>query len=336
MELKKEQIDKTQRGFLQAVLDRLDERGQCRYTAAIIFRGIRRAFVAEDDIITVCGKPDTEFLCSFAFSCNAHSCVSPYEPLCQPMQGEDSKWNCGGTTFSCKTTYTACAPATPKGTFSCTSFDCKQQIFDCMKFQCNPEAGKTYTCHHELDFLCGWYNQCGETFDCSSGHGYFCTNQVSCSGDLFTCSGGTGDCKKKEGGEGSTTFYCVDEGNPPYDCPDFNAYSDKLPGDFRCGWPQENGQNLFSCYIEFDCQAADDFDCMPDSKFRCGGDKWQKFDCTSKGGDDQFHCRKLFLCQDAAKFKCNESGTPYTCSSVYCTGSDLAAYDCAQPYYPGE
>jgi hypothetical protein len=309
----------TQNDLIEKVVARLLQRNHLANTL-IAKKSIIEHLLREMDVTgPYCGvtQPGSDlFVCN-----NTFSCVQPF--MCN--QGEHEYSGCGITTgsFQCNQTDTP--------SFSCEQGGSVADYFDCQTFDCGVNGNgnsEKFDCNNVVDFLCpGEDYDCVDDFDCTAGHGFFCTNHHDCE-DQFTCSGGT-------------TSGC---GNPPVpvSCspgPNVNGYSgnpggdgNNDPGDFMCSLIGVTN-DTFNCDKNFECRATSDFSCQSSGEFVCAQ--------QSNGGSDEFRCNSTtefecfdrFECASINLFSCDRpNDDPYNCKSSYAECVSKTDKECKKDY----
>lgn len=182
-----------------------------------------------------------------------------------------------------------------KEAFDCTNeFDCDSaagiKAYDCHDFNCGDPGGGngSFDCNATIDFLCAGPDfDCSDTFECSAGHLFLCSDDHDCT-DVFTCKATGND---------------PDEGTK---CPENYSIpgGDGSPGDFLCGSGWEKGDDSFDCLKEFTCDAKSDFNCLATTSFKCGDESGDKFSCSA---DERFDC--------VGAFECFRYGGEYGCAA---------------------
>lgn len=174
---------------------------------------------------------------------------------CRPFVNRDFTCPSGDHTFECTSAYAACT-GPGKHAFDCDSFKCKQD----------------YTCDASFDFLCTMAFSCADTggsFECHSGHVFWCNEHHHCT-HSFTCN--------SDGDPACTDPPAVGYNMPPHIAPP--------AGDFVC-----QGSAAFDCQVHHRCEVVSRFTCA--DHFACQ----QNFYCNKPEGEG-------FDCKSSASFQC--------------------------------
>lgn len=294
--------------IVQAVLARLDTLARLDVLAREIYEGLAASGPARDgsrepnriieewmqgeaDKSTYCSVKAMEENVNFQCGKTAFDC-GPNDPNPFNCQSDAVFNGCGAgkvpEDFGCS--------ATPDQFVCQDEFDCNKETYDCGVFACStPDGTGKFDCTVKFDFACNWtvFN-CFDDFDCTAGHIFQCGTQHNCT-DSFDCRS-TGDPK-------CLTYLEYDRnGDGVVD----------TSGDFTCGI-DGGGVDAFNCDDSFQCKAADEFDCTPNSQFFCGNkEATDSFDCGSTTKFGGCNPAAYFGCDTIDKFTCSNQTSKYS------------------------